>query len=152
EKVVLAAFANVGLDAFEAIALDTAGEGGVRIDSVSGEILGTALADRTVAFERESDRIEARVARGAGRVLAMLGEHVPQRQIHLGFGVRQLGHDGRWWRNHFAEYASHDPITTLDRAGAQTRSILREERRHRQDAAAAVLPGVIDAHPIVRTA
>ncbi len=41
--------------------------------------VGAALADRAVAFEHQADRVEPRVAAGAARVVAVLGQHLAQR-------------------------------------------------------------------------
>ena len=56
--------------------------------------LSRAFADRAVAFERQAERIESRVAGGAARVLAVLRQHVAQRQIRT--SLRPAAARERW--------------------------------------------------------
>src|SRR5437762_9138320 len=56
-----------------------------RVHLPTGEILCSLLAHRSIAFEGEPESVKALMASRAGRILAMPGEHVPQRQVHLGF-------------------------------------------------------------------
>ena len=65
----------------------------------------------------------------------------------MGFVGGQLGHGGRRGRDAFAEDAAGDPVAAFDRAGAQAGGVHREEDRHRQQTAASVVAGVVDADP-----
>src|SRR5204863_5816987 len=92
--VLLAMLADVGADALEAVAFGAAGERGLGVDRAPGEVGGAALADGAVAFEGETEAVEARVAGGAARVLPVPREHVAEGQIHLRFVAGELGGDG----------------------------------------------------------
>src|SRR5258708_4049844 len=68
DEILLAMLAYVRLHANESGSLAAAGKNRLGIDRMAGEVLGPPLTDRSVAFERQAERIEARVTRGADRI------------------------------------------------------------------------------------
>ena len=147
QKVLFPVRADVALQAGEARPLGASGKYRLRVDGVSGQVFRPRFADGPVAFERQPERIESRMARRARRIVAMLRQHVPQRQVQLGFILRQLRDSRRWRGNHLAEHAAGDPVASLHRAGPQPRRVMRQERRHGKETAALVVARVVYATP-----
>ena len=96
---------------------------------------------RPIASNRSWQAAQLLSARWRARALAegLLAE--------LGLVVGQVGDVGRRGRDVLAEQPIDDPVAALDRAGPQTRRVLREEDGHRQEPAAAVASRVVDAGP-----
>src|SRR5690349_18762746 len=100
------------------------------------EIALAPFADGTVAFEDQTQPIEAFMASRAALVFTMPDQGFAQCPLaQSSFVGRQFGNLGRRWRNLFAQQTAHYPIPTLHRAGPQTRRILRQKDRHGQESA-----------------
>ena len=140
-------FTDVVLHALEADDIDATGQIRTGIDRAATKIFGASLANRAVAFERQTEDIETRVAGTADRIGAVLRQKRTDGQVGLRLIVRQFGNHGRRRRNHLAEHAADEPVAALHRTGTKTGGILRHEDCHRNEAAALVLIGVIDADP-----
>src|SRR5262245_8132510 len=117
QKILLATGANITLQAVESGALTPARERRLDIHRTPGEVFGSPLAYRTVAFKRQAEGIETSMAGGACGVLPVFGQHIAYRQIRLRFVARQFRDYGRRRRNHLAQHAACDPISTLHRTG-----------------------------------
>ena len=119
-KIIFALFTDVALHTLELRSPHCRRERRPRVSTgPAAEVIGSLFADRTVAFEREAEGVEARMAGSATRVLAVLCQHVPQRQIELRLVLGQLGNVRRRRRDHLAEDAPHDPISPLHRTRPQ---------------------------------
>src|SRR5688500_8006727 len=93
---------------------------GPRIDAPAAQVLLPPFATRPITLKYKPERIETRVAHSAALMLAMLGQHLAQRQIaQLRLIAGQFRHIGRRRWNPLAEQPAHDPIAALDRARAQ---------------------------------
>src|SRR5260370_38644487 len=79
----------VGFDLLESRSLAAAGKNRLSLHRVSSQVLGAPLSDRSITFERQAERVEARMTAGAARVFPMFDQHFPQRQIQLCFIVGQ---------------------------------------------------------------
>src|SRR5205814_3351728 len=90
QKIFFPVLPDVLLQPAHTGSLTSAGKRGPGIDGMPGEIVRPQLAGRTVVLQRQPERVESRVARGACRVAAMVREHVAQRRIELGFVAGQL--------------------------------------------------------------
>ena len=124
------------------------GERGAGFNRASRQIPIANLADRTVAFEDEAERVELRVAARARGIRAVLSERLAERQVaELGLVGRQHRDVRRRRGDVLAEQPVNDPVAALDRAGAQPGRVLGQEDRHRQQPAARVLLRVVDAGP-----
>src|SRR4051794_28578346 len=64
DEIVLPVLADIGADAFKAVPFSSSRELGVCIDSPAGEVRRALLTDRAVAFEDQTERVEARMATG----------------------------------------------------------------------------------------
>ena len=81
-----------------------------------GTIARAVAADRIEALERETGRIDLRVARGAARAVAMLVELLAHGRRAARVGVDGAHARRRWWRG-FVQQAVHHPQATLHRRG-----------------------------------
>src|SRR5579859_4248552 len=124
--------------------VDVSGINDGGVDWAAGQVFGAHVADGAVAFVGQAKGIKALVAGGAERVGPVLGQHLAYWEIGLRFVAGELGHYGRrrWYAD--AQHLLYYPVTSLYRAGAEAGGVLRHEDGHGEDAAAAVLVGVVD--------
>src|SRR4030095_12223181 len=76
DKIILAMRTDVSAQAIESRSFAAVRKCGTGVHWPPGEIPGPALAHGPVAFERQAERIEPRMAGGAAWVFAMPGQHL----------------------------------------------------------------------------
>ena len=149
-KSVLAMFTDEILDAFEARRPAAAGEIRLRVDRPSGEVFRSA-SRRQVHNLQTPDRTNrsAHDRRRRPDSPCACASISRTGRSDLDSSCGNSRHVGRRRRNLFAEHTLHHPIAALHRTGPQSRRVLGQKNRHRQQPAAAIVVGIVHADPFV---
>src|SRR5262245_5630752 len=117
DELVLALLVQVAAQPVHSRSLAAVGKCRLVFDRPPAEVFFAPVADRSIPFEHEADRIETLVTPRAGLGIAVPGEQLRQRQFaERGFVFGKLGDFRRRWWNILAKQAPDDPVPALDRA------------------------------------